>query len=180
MSEIENITEEMLADWINYLPSLRKPGDTAPEGFRNFYYIAGEKPEKLWFLGDKIIVKGNKVIVYQAETKEDISDGHGVIKIKMSDGVGSFHSIANELSKQEVLDMVEQIKRDNPGKVETIRATWYNKDERKIEVLIEEPEDSMCEESIDDIVDDISNMLEDDIIEIDEGIPDCDSDDLPF
>lgn len=182
VSDVEGLSEDIIAEWINYLPFKRKPDDTAPEGSRNLYYIGGEEPQQLFYIGDRITVSDDKtkLIVLQAETKEETTDGHGVIYIGSVNGGGSMYDIPEDMTREEVVEQVKQIINDNPGKIKYIKATWFNKETKKVEVLFEDPEPvEDDEESMMDIVDDISEMLEEDSTTTDYEYHDGD-DDLPF
>lgn len=140
MDTVENISEKMIEDWINYLPSLRKPDDNAPEGSRNIFYMEGETPHQLFYIGNFLTVNKEKnlLIVHEAHVEEEINQGHGVIVIARNNNGTIFQNVPANKTKEEVLKDIEELRDKHLDEIKYIKATWYNNDTKKLEVLVEE------------------------------------------
>ena len=137
LTEIENLSEDTFRDWINYLSSQRKPDDTTPDGSHNIFYMGGETPEQLFYLGNRITTSENPemITVHKVVIIEESTPGYGIFNISTKQGGGTSSAVAKEATKEELIAEAERLLKEHGDDIRFILVTKYNEETKTLEEI---------------------------------------------
>ena len=130
VSEIEGFNTNMIDYYLNHADGYRF--DEFENGINNFYWISGEKVERLFATGNELEVDGENMVVHKVEIEFEEWGGYGHI-LAFYDTCSKEIKFDKDTSKEQAIKMVEEVK--NSDGVKEILAVWYNSETETYELI---------------------------------------------
>ena len=151
LTEIENLSEDIIRDWINTLSFNKKPDDTTPDGSHNVYCQNGDEIEQLFYIGNRITTNDNPdiIIVEKVNIIEETTPGHGIFYVGSIHGGGTSSAIAETATKEELIAEAERLLKEYGEDIRFILVTKFNTETKKLEEIFKygsEPQPVVYEE----------------------------------
>jgi len=130
VTEIKGFNTDMIDCYLNHCDGYRF--DEYDEGINNFYWISGEKVERLYSLGNELEVLDDKMIVHEIKIEFEELGGFGHI-LFFTDTASEEIRFEENTTREAAIAVIEEVK--NRSGVKEILATWYNPEIKEYEIL---------------------------------------------